>query len=203
MDMILDAYEKALTKRTRQDHRHRVEHMGNWMMTPERVARAQKLGILPIANPPFLFFLSDPMVEMLQRRATEQGFPFRTLWDAGFPLSFGSDSPGYSIRWIRCATSVRTVRHIRRSAARRSRLARRSPCQRPCAARLSTPRTRASRKSCLGVSRWGSSPTSSCSVMILSPLRRRSSRSYPLTSPLPVARWCILAPFAPDQRAGH
>jgi hypothetical protein len=50
---------------------------------------------LPIANPPFLFFLGDPMVEMLQRRATEQGFPFRTLWDAGFPLSFGSDSPGY------------------------------------------------------------------------------------------------------------
>jgi predicted amidohydrolase YtcJ len=69
--------------------------MGNWMMTPERVARAQQLGILPIANPPFLFFLGDPMVDMLQRRATEQGFPFRTLWDAGFPLSFGSDAPGY------------------------------------------------------------------------------------------------------------
>jgi len=34
MDMILDAYEKALTKRPRLDHRHRVEHMGNWMMTP-------------------------------------------------------------------------------------------------------------------------------------------------------------------------
>jgi predicted amidohydrolase YtcJ len=95
MDMVLDAYEKALHKRPRQDHRHRVEHLGNWMMTPERVVRAQRLGILPIANPPFLFFLGDPMVEMLQRRATQQGFPFRTLWDAGFPLSFGSDSPGY------------------------------------------------------------------------------------------------------------
>src|SRR5262245_33658105 len=95
MDMILDAYDKALSRRPRRDHRHRVEHMGNWMMTPERVARAKRLGILPIANPPFLFFLGDPMVEMLQRRATEQGFPFRTLWDAGFPLSFGSDSPGY------------------------------------------------------------------------------------------------------------
>jgi predicted amidohydrolase YtcJ len=59
------------------------------------VARAKRLGILPIANPPFLFFLGDSMVEMLQRRATEQGFPFRTLWDAGFPLSFGSDAPGY------------------------------------------------------------------------------------------------------------
>jgi len=75
MDMILDAYEKALSKRPRLDHRHRVEHLGNWMMTPERVARSKKLGILPIANPPFLFFLGDPMVEMLQRRATEQGFP--------------------------------------------------------------------------------------------------------------------------------
>jgi predicted amidohydrolase YtcJ len=95
MDMILDAYEKALSKRPRQDHRHRVEHLGNWMMTPERVARAKRLGILPIANPPFLFFFGDPMVEMLQHRATEQGFPFRTLWDAGFPLSFGSDAPGY------------------------------------------------------------------------------------------------------------
>jgi predicted amidohydrolase YtcJ len=95
MDMVLDAYEKALTERPRRDHRHRVEHLGNWMMTPERVARAKKLGVLPIANPPFLFFFGDPMVEMLQRRATEQGFPFRTLWDAGFPLSFGSDAPGY------------------------------------------------------------------------------------------------------------
>ncbi len=95
MDMVLDAYEKALTRRPRRDHRHRVEHLGNWMMTPERVARAKQLGILPIANPPFLFFLGDPMVEMLQHRATQQGFPFRTLWDAGFPLSFGSDAPGY------------------------------------------------------------------------------------------------------------
>src|SRR5438105_5757180 len=95
MDMILDSYEKALTRRPRLDHRHRVEHLGNWMMTPERVARAQRLGILPIANPPFLFFLGDPVVEMLQRRATDGGFPFRTLWNAGFPLSFGSDAPGY------------------------------------------------------------------------------------------------------------
>ena len=95
MDMILDAYEKAIGKRPRRDHRHRVEHMGNWMMTPERVARAKRLGILPIANPPFLFFLGDPVVEMLERRATDGGFPFRTLWNAGFPLSFGSDAPGY------------------------------------------------------------------------------------------------------------
>lgn len=95
MDMILDSYEKALRQHPRADHRHRVEHLGNWMMTPERVERTRRLGVLPVANPPFLYFLGDPMVELLERRATEQGFPFRTLWDAGFPLSFGSDSPGY------------------------------------------------------------------------------------------------------------
>ena len=113
LDMILEAYEKAQAKRPRADHRHRVEHMGNWMMTPERVARARKLGILPMANPPFLYFLGDPIVAMLERRATEQGFPFRTLWDAGFPLSFGSDSPGYfpvdPLRDLGAAISKQTI----------------------------------------------------------------------------------------------
>jgi predicted amidohydrolase YtcJ len=95
MDMILDAYEKAITRRPRQDHRHRVEHLGNWMMTPERMERTKRLGILPMANPPFLYFLGDPLIEMLEQRATEQGFPFKSMWSAGFPLSFGSDAPGY------------------------------------------------------------------------------------------------------------
>jgi predicted amidohydrolase YtcJ len=95
LDMILEAYEKAQHAYPRTDHRHRVEHMGNWMMDPTRTARAKALGILPVANPPFLYFLGDPLVEMLERRVTEQGFQFRSLWDAGFPLAFGSDAPGY------------------------------------------------------------------------------------------------------------
>lgn len=95
LDMILQSYEKAQTAYPRLDHRHRVEHMGNWMMTPERVERARRINLLPIPNPPFLFYMGDPIVEMIQRRVTEQGFGFRNLWDAGFPLTFGSDSPGY------------------------------------------------------------------------------------------------------------
>jgi predicted amidohydrolase YtcJ len=95
LDMILEAHAKAQHKYPRAGHRHRVEHMGNWMMTPERTAQAKSLGLLPMANPPFLFFLGDPLVEMLERRVTEQGFQFRSLWDAGFPLAFGSDAPGY------------------------------------------------------------------------------------------------------------
>src|SRR5579884_889666 len=95
MDMVLDAYEKAVTRLPRTDLRHRVEHLGNWMMTPERMERTRRLGILPMANPPFLFFLGDPLIEMLEKRVTEQGFPFKSMWSAGFPISFGSDAPGY------------------------------------------------------------------------------------------------------------
>ena len=163
MDMILDAYAKALTRRPRQDHRHRVEHLGNWMMTPERVARAKQLGILPIANPPFLFFLGDPMVEMLQRRATEQGFPFRTLWDAGFPLSFGSDSPGYypvdPLRDLGTAVAHQTLSGQKVNAGEAL------TCRRPCGARPSTPPTRASRNKPSAALRWGNWPTWWCSAM--------------------------------------
>lgn len=95
MDMILDAYEKALQRLPRQDHRHRVEHLGNWMMTPERIERARRLGVLPIPNPSIMYFLGAQVVETLGPRRTERAFPFRTLLDAGFPLAFGSDAPGY------------------------------------------------------------------------------------------------------------
>lgn len=95
LDMILQSYEKAQTTYPRPDHRHRVEHMGNWMMTPERIERARRINLLPIPNPPFLYYMGDPLVEMIQGRVTDQGFGFRNMWDAGFPLTFGSDSPGY------------------------------------------------------------------------------------------------------------
>lgn len=95
MDMAIEAYEKALTRLPRADHRHRVEHCGNWMITPERLEKLTRLQIVPCPNPPFLRYFGDPLVEMLQDRMTEQGFPFRTLYDAGVPICFGSDSPGY------------------------------------------------------------------------------------------------------------
>jgi predicted amidohydrolase YtcJ len=95
LDMVLAAFEKALTRLPREDHRHRVEHLGNWMMTPERIARTKRLGILPIANPSFLHFLGSEIVTCLGKIRTEGAFPFRTLLDEGFPLAWGSDAPGY------------------------------------------------------------------------------------------------------------
>jgi predicted amidohydrolase YtcJ len=95
VDMVLEAFEKAIDRLPRPDHRHRVEHLGNWMMTPERIDRTRRLGILPIANPSFLHFLGQEILDSLGPVRTAGAFPFRTLLDRGFPLSWGSDAPGY------------------------------------------------------------------------------------------------------------
>jgi predicted amidohydrolase YtcJ len=112
LDMILEAYDKALTRLPRQDHRHRVEHLGNWMMTPERIERSKRLGILPIPNPSIFHFLGSEVLTTLGPKRAAKAFPFRTLLDAGFPLSFGSDAPGYwpvdSLRDLATAVSRAT-----------------------------------------------------------------------------------------------
>ena len=95
LDMILEAYEKAFDRLPRPGHRHRVEHLGNWMMTPERIAQTKRLGVLPIANPSMLHFLGHEIQETLGPKRVENAFPFRSLLDEGFPLAWGSDAPGY------------------------------------------------------------------------------------------------------------
>lgn len=95
MDMALDAFEKALAKCPRPDHRHRVEHLGNWLFTPERLERTARLGLLPIANPAVMYFLGDMAYEAIGRRRMERAFALRSMSDAGIPVSFGSDAPGY------------------------------------------------------------------------------------------------------------
>jgi len=89
--MILEPMRRREQAAT-PDHRHRVEHMGNWMMTPERVMRAKQLGILPLPTRRFSSSW-DPMVEMLQASRYRTGFPSVHV-DAG-SLELRSDSPGY------------------------------------------------------------------------------------------------------------
>jgi predicted amidohydrolase YtcJ len=95
MDMALIALDKAISTSPRRDHRHRVEHLGNWMITPERLERITRLGILPVPNPGFLYFMGSELLDLLGPRRTVHGFPFKTLMAAGVPLSFGSDAPGF------------------------------------------------------------------------------------------------------------
>jgi len=95
MDMALDALDKSITAHPRSDHRHRIEHMGNNMCTPDRIARMKRLGILPIPNVAFLHHVAEAMMECLGETRMKKAFNLRQLLDAGLVVTQGSDAPGY------------------------------------------------------------------------------------------------------------
>lgn len=94
VDQALGAFEKANAK---ERLRHRIEHFGNWLCTPERLERAKSLGVTPVPNPPFLYYLGEDAWDLLggEEYFGSSAFPFRTLLSAGFRVTAGSDGPGY------------------------------------------------------------------------------------------------------------
>ena len=94
-DMALDAYENALQNSPRKDHRHRIEHMGNWLSTPERMQRMARSGIIAIPNIAIGYYVGDAILDCLGEKRLTKAFPFRTLLKNGVIIAGGSDSPGY------------------------------------------------------------------------------------------------------------
>lgn len=95
-DMALDAYENALRKLPRKDHRHRIEHMGNWLCTPERIEKLVRLGIVAIPNISLGYFVGDAILDCLGERRMAKAFPLKTLLGHGVMMAGGSDaSAGY------------------------------------------------------------------------------------------------------------
>lgn len=94
-DMALDAYENAIEHSPRKDHRHRIEHMGNWLATPKLIQRMVRSGIVAIPNIAFAYYIGDAILDCVGERRLTKAFPFRTLLKNGVILAGGSDSPGY------------------------------------------------------------------------------------------------------------
>jgi predicted amidohydrolase YtcJ len=94
-DMALDAYENAVQNSPRKDHRHRIEHMGNWLSTPERMQRMVRSGIIAIPNIAIGYYVGDAILDCLGEKRLTKAFPFRTLLKNGVIIAGGSDSPGY------------------------------------------------------------------------------------------------------------
>jgi predicted amidohydrolase YtcJ len=94
-DMALDAYENAIQNSPRKDHRHRIEHMGNWLSTAERMQRMVRSGIIAIPNIAIGYYVGDAILDCLGEKRLTKAFPFRTLLKNGVIIAGGSDSPGY------------------------------------------------------------------------------------------------------------
>jgi len=92
--ILLDVYEKVLTRHhlIDSDHRWRVIHAQ--VVHPDDFARFGKLKLVAEVNP---YHVSDDMRWMEERIGAERdkgAYAFRKLKDAGAVLIFGSDSPG-------------------------------------------------------------------------------------------------------------
>lgn len=91
IDMVLDAYEKALTAMPRADHRHRIEHCG--ICRPDIIDRIARMGVLPISQPVFIIEYGDGFIQHLGLERVQLTYPFRSFLDKNIRLVFSSDCP--------------------------------------------------------------------------------------------------------------
>ena len=74
-DMALDAYENAIEHSPRKDHRHRIEHMGNWLATPKLIGRMVRSGIVAVPNIAFAYYIGDAILDCVGERRLTKAFP--------------------------------------------------------------------------------------------------------------------------------
>ena len=95
MDMALKSLEQALKENPRNDHRHRVEHLGNWLVNNERLELIKRIGVLPVPNIPFMHYIWDSLLACIGESRLDNSFNIRSMLDAGLQITSGSDGPAY------------------------------------------------------------------------------------------------------------
>jgi predicted amidohydrolase YtcJ len=94
MDMVTEAYARELEQRPRDDHRWRIEHIGNPFATDERLRRMREVGVLPVPNPPHLYSMGDQFEGLVGTEAKHLSMRMKTLVDMGFRPASASDLTG-------------------------------------------------------------------------------------------------------------
>jgi predicted amidohydrolase YtcJ len=89
-ECVLKAFENALKRFPREDHRHRVEHCS--VLNPYLIKRMKGLGLVASVQPHFV--VSDFwVVERLGVGRARWVYPFKTLMREGIVVASGSDCP--------------------------------------------------------------------------------------------------------------
>ena len=88
---VLDAYEAALARHPRDDHRHRIEHCG--MCRPDDVERIARLGVIPVPQARFVSEIGDGMLDAIGPDRAADCYRQRSFLDAGITVPGSSDRP--------------------------------------------------------------------------------------------------------------
>jgi predicted amidohydrolase YtcJ len=91
ISVVLDAYEAALAKYPRADHRHRIEHCA--VLQPDELTRLAGLGLIASPQGRFVNELGDGMRAALGPEREAWCYRLRSVLDAGCVLPGSSDRP--------------------------------------------------------------------------------------------------------------
>jgi len=89
IDMVLDAFEKALAKLPREDHRHRIEHAS--IVNASILERVKRLGVVLVLHS-YVYEHGDKMEAYGEHRFGIM-HPNRSALDLGIPVAGSSDAP--------------------------------------------------------------------------------------------------------------
>ena len=91
VEMTIDAFEKALQKYPRKNHRHRIEHCG--LLDDPLMDRIQTLELVPVLGVPFIYELGDYYISILGKERLNCMYPQKSLLNRGIICPLSSDAP--------------------------------------------------------------------------------------------------------------
>ncbi len=90
IDMVLTAFESILSRNPRP-HRHRMEHV--LVCRPDFLPRIRKLGIIPVVQPVFSYYLGDAFIKNLGQERMRYTMPIKSMIQKGIIVAGSSDRP--------------------------------------------------------------------------------------------------------------
>ena len=91
LDWVLEAYEKALTRRPVQDHRHGIVHCQ--ITRADQLEKIKELGLHVYAQSIFLDYDIHIVKERVGEELASTSYSWKSLADGGVTVSNGSDCP--------------------------------------------------------------------------------------------------------------
>ena len=106
LDRVLSAYEKALKKYPREDHRHGIVHCQ--ITRPDQLKRMAEMKLHIYAQSIFLDYDSAIVRDRVGDEMAESSYNWKTLMESGLCVSNGTDCPvelPIALRGIQCAVT--------------------------------------------------------------------------------------------------
>jgi predicted amidohydrolase YtcJ len=91
IDLVLDAYEAAMTAAPRPNPRHRIEHCS--IIDEETIKRIARLGVIPIPGTSFLYYFRDAYVQNLGYDRIRYAYGMASFARHGVIAAASTDAP--------------------------------------------------------------------------------------------------------------